>query len=267
MSAERWTPAPREGQRLTSGHGPALRPRLTRAGLGRLGRPDQGPGGHPRLGHHRGARRSCASRSWPRWPSTPTAARPRSRPCTWPRTSHGWCSPEAITQVAAVMQVTPAYLISVATFYDMFKTTPRAAQRHLRVHEHLVLAAGRRRAVRRPCSDAATDEVDVRSFECLGRLRHRTDGLGQRRVHRPADHRRRPADHRGPAGRPTRARAQAAALPPLRRPRRGRGRARFRSAVGQTPRADTAGLGPEGDPVDRPGPTAAIEIPREEADE
>ena len=28
---------------------------------------------------------------------------------------HGWCSPEAIEQVAAVMQVTPAYLTSVAT--------------------------------------------------------------------------------------------------------------------------------------------------------
>ena len=32
---------------------------------------------------------------------------------------HGWCSPEAITQVAAVMRLTPAYLTSVASFYDM----------------------------------------------------------------------------------------------------------------------------------------------------
>src|SRR5918996_5122922 len=37
---------------------------------------------------------------------------------------HGWCSPEAIAQVAAVMQVTPAYLSSVATFYDMLRTQP-----------------------------------------------------------------------------------------------------------------------------------------------
>ena len=37
---------------------------------------------------------------------------------------HGWCSPEAIDQVAAVMQLTPAYLTSVATFYDMFKMLP-----------------------------------------------------------------------------------------------------------------------------------------------
>ena len=38
---------------------------------------------------------------------------------------HGWCSPEAIDQVAAVMQLTPAYLTSVATFYDMFSTVPK----------------------------------------------------------------------------------------------------------------------------------------------
>jgi len=29
---------------------------------------------------------------------------------------HGWCSPEAIDQVACVMRLTPAYLVSVASF-------------------------------------------------------------------------------------------------------------------------------------------------------
>ena len=38
---------------------------------------------------------------------------------------YGWCSPEAIDQVAAVMEVTPAYLSSVATFYDMLETHPK----------------------------------------------------------------------------------------------------------------------------------------------
>jgi hypothetical protein len=33
------------------------------------------------------------------------------------------------------------------------------------------------------------------------------------------------------------------------------------------PRADTAGLGPEGDVVDRPGPSAPIEIPTDEAED
>jgi len=37
---------------------------------------------------------------------------------------HGWCSPEAIEQVACVMRVTPAYLDSVASFYDMLEQTP-----------------------------------------------------------------------------------------------------------------------------------------------
>jgi NADH-quinone oxidoreductase subunit E len=38
---------------------------------------------------------------------------------------HGWCSPEAIDQVAAVMQVTPGYVTSVVTFYDMFYSEPK----------------------------------------------------------------------------------------------------------------------------------------------
>lgn len=39
---------------------------------------------------------------------------------------HGWCSPKAINQVAAVMRLTPAYLTSVASFYDMFSLEPKA---------------------------------------------------------------------------------------------------------------------------------------------
>src|SRR5215204_7262624 len=38
---------------------------------------------------------------------------------------HGWCSPTAVEQAACVMRLTPAYLTSVATFYDMFSTTPK----------------------------------------------------------------------------------------------------------------------------------------------
>lgn len=37
---------------------------------------------------------------------------------------YGWCTPEGIRQAAAVMQVTPAYLESVASFYDLFRTEP-----------------------------------------------------------------------------------------------------------------------------------------------
>ena len=82
---------------------------------------------------------------------------------------HGWCSPEAIEQVACVMQVTPAYLDSLATFYDMLETAP--AGRHsvyvctniscsLRGADELLAAIEK--------AAAADPEVRVRSFECLG---------------------------------------------------------------------------------------------------
>src|SRR3954469_12729361 len=35
---------------------------------------------------------------------------------------HGWCSPLAISQVAAVMRLPPGYIIAVATFYDQLDT-------------------------------------------------------------------------------------------------------------------------------------------------
>ncbi len=84
---------------------------------------------------------------------------------------HGWCSPEAIDQVAAVMQVTPAYLTSVATFYDMLETDPHPVRHHdvyvctniscsLRgaddLYEAMLAAA------------AGRENIHVRAFECLG---------------------------------------------------------------------------------------------------
>jgi NADH-quinone oxidoreductase subunit E len=83
---------------------------------------------------------------------------------------HGWCSPEAIEQVAAVMQVTPAYLTSVATFYDMLETEPKPKHDDVYVctniscslrgaddfYEAMIAAA------------ALHPDVHVRAFECLG---------------------------------------------------------------------------------------------------
>src|SRR3954466_6028927 len=40
---------------------------------------------------------------------------------------HGWLSPTAIEQAACVLRLTPAYLISVASFYDMFELRPKGA--------------------------------------------------------------------------------------------------------------------------------------------
>lgn len=87
---------------------------------------------------------------------------------------HGWCSPEAIDQVAAVMQLTPAYLTSVATFYDMLETEPQGADG---IHHHDVYVCTNISCSLRGADalfEAMTaaaegrDEIHVRSFECLG---------------------------------------------------------------------------------------------------
>ena len=82
---------------------------------------------------------------------------------------HHWCSPEAIEQVACVMEVTPAYLESVASFYDMLETTPTG--RH-RVYVCTNISCSLRGAdeLFAAMRDAAVDdeEINVRAFECLG---------------------------------------------------------------------------------------------------
>ena len=179
---------------------------------------------------------------------------------------HGWCSPEAIEQVAAVMQLTPAYLTSVATFYDMFFMHPKP--RHdvfvctniscsLRgadeLYEAMVLAA------------AENGDINVRSFECLGAC----DIAPMASVN---------GEYVGPlttddadqivedlqSGRPVLEHKQLR----YRRcmdPKVAEGSRDFAPPGPDVPRADTAGLGPEGEVVDRPGPSAPIELAAEEA--
>ncbi len=82
---------------------------------------------------------------------------------------HGWCSPEAIEQVACVMGVTPASLDAVTTFYDMLETEPAGAHAiyvctniscSLRGADELYAAIG---------AAAGDDQAfNVRSFECMG---------------------------------------------------------------------------------------------------
>ena len=48
-----------------------------------------------------------------------------SIPALWAvQERYGWCTPEGIRQAAAVMRVTPAYLESIASFYDLLHTEP-----------------------------------------------------------------------------------------------------------------------------------------------
>jgi NADH-quinone oxidoreductase subunit E len=89
---------------------------------------------------------------------------------------HGWLSDEAMLQVATVMRVTPAYLESVATFYDMLELEP--VGRHaiyvctniscqLR-GAHDVLEAFSE-ATGSPVNGSSPDgQFRLRAFECLG---------------------------------------------------------------------------------------------------
>jgi NADH-quinone oxidoreductase subunit E len=84
---------------------------------------------------------------------------------------HGWCSPLAIRQVAAVMQVTPAYLSSVATFYDMLRTEgPARSYVYVctSVACHLRNARKVYAALAAEAEAQGADDLDLREFECLG---------------------------------------------------------------------------------------------------
>jgi NADH:ubiquinone oxidoreductase subunit E len=87
------------------------------------------------------------------------------------RTHGGWLSTEAMRQVAAVMKVTPAYLSSIASFYDMLNEEPLG--RHYvyvctSVSCHLSNARAIYDAVVEAAEEAGLDDTDVREFECLG---------------------------------------------------------------------------------------------------
>jgi len=82
---------------------------------------------------------------------------------------HGWTSPEAIEQVAAVMRLTPGYLAAVATFYDMFDTEPVGRHRVFVCTNISCSLNGADALYERFCQEAEGDpEVNVRHFECLG---------------------------------------------------------------------------------------------------
>ena len=82
---------------------------------------------------------------------------------------HGWCSPTAIEQAACVMRLTPAYLAALATFYDMYSTTPKG--RHdVYVCTNISCSLRGADAIFAEMLSAAGDDPDfhVKAFECLG---------------------------------------------------------------------------------------------------
>jgi NADH:ubiquinone oxidoreductase subunit E len=84
---------------------------------------------------------------------------------------YGWCSPEALRQVAAVMQVTPAYLSSVATFYDMLRTEP-VGSRYVYVCTSVACHGRNAKAIYdaiwEEARDQGLEDTEIREFECLG---------------------------------------------------------------------------------------------------
>jgi NADH-quinone oxidoreductase subunit E len=104
-------------------------------------------------------------------------------PALWAVQRHyGWCSPEGIRQAAAVMGVTPAYLESVASFYDLFHTAPFGRHSILVCHNLSCWMNGGEDLLERFCEAAGIDrsagathgassldgEFFVSGFECLG---------------------------------------------------------------------------------------------------
>lgn len=82
---------------------------------------------------------------------------------------YGWCTPEGIEQAACVMRVTPGYLVSVATFYDMLETQP-AGRHDVYVCTNISCSLNGADALHARFLDVAGDDPDfnVRAFECLG---------------------------------------------------------------------------------------------------
>jgi NADH-quinone oxidoreductase subunit E len=109
--------------------------------------------------------------------------RSASIPALWAvQRRYGWCTPEGIRQAAAVMGVTPAYLESIATFYDLFSTEPVGRHRVLVCHNISCWMNGGDELLRAFCEAAGADyeeadhggsasadgEALIKGFECLG---------------------------------------------------------------------------------------------------
>jgi NADH-quinone oxidoreductase subunit E len=114
-----------------------------------------------------------------RYPEVRSAA----LPALWAVQHHyGWCPPEGIRQAAAVMGVTPAYLESLATFYDLYRTEPVGRHQVLVCHNISCWLRGADDLMSAFCEAAGVDpneadhggasspdgSVFLKGFECMG---------------------------------------------------------------------------------------------------
>lgn len=94
-----------------------------------------------------------------------------SIPALWAvQERYGWCAPEGIRQAAAVMRVTPAYLESVASFYDLLHTKPVGTHRIEVCTNISCWMRGADRLLDAFLEAAGDDKGNffVTGFECLG---------------------------------------------------------------------------------------------------
>jgi len=109
--------------------------------------------------------------------------RSASIPALWAVQRHyGWCSPEGIREAAAVMGVSPAYLQSVASFYDLFRLEPAGSNQVLVCHNISCWMRGADDMLVEFCEATGCDHHEaehhgadspdgvffVKGFECLG---------------------------------------------------------------------------------------------------
>lgn len=95
--------------------------------------------------------------------------RSASIPALWAvQERYGWCSPEGIRQAAAVMRFTPAYLESVASFYDLLHTEPVGTHRIEVCTNISCWMRGGDELLDAFKAAAAGEDIYVTGFECLG---------------------------------------------------------------------------------------------------
>ncbi len=92
-----------------------------------------------------------------------------SIPALWAvQERYGWCTPEGIRQAAAVMRFTPAYLESVASFYDLLHTDPVGTHRIEVCTNITCWMRGGDELLDAFVAAGEGADVHVTGFECLG---------------------------------------------------------------------------------------------------
>jgi len=82
---------------------------------------------------------------------------------------HGWLSPTAMEQAACVLRLTPAYLVSVASFYDMFELAPKGKNDvYVCTNISCSLLGADGVYARMKAEMDGDPDFNVRGFECLG---------------------------------------------------------------------------------------------------